>query len=59
MTYSDRALQPTLFTGTLCAAIRGELTEYANYPTPLIDPSRTNEELGITLTPVRAASRRP
>jgi nucleoside-diphosphate-sugar epimerase len=131
--FTDRALQPTLFTGTLRAAIRGELTEYANfplswpyaedaarialatldsgragakylaaggpddvlslaafcnlgcaaagvthrvrdlplaeltsdigpmramagdrYPTPLIDPSRTNDELGITLTPVRA-----
>jgi hypothetical protein len=24
------------------------------YPTPLVDPSRTNDELGITLTPVRA-----
>jgi dihydroflavonol-4-reductase len=131
--FTDRALQPTLFTGTLRAAIRGELTEYANfplswpyvedaarialatldsgragakylaaggpddvlslaafcnlgcaaagvthrvrdlplaeltsdigpmramagdrYPTPLIDPSRTNNELCITLTPVRA-----
>jgi nucleoside-diphosphate-sugar epimerase len=131
--FTDRALQPTLFTGTLRAAIRGELTEYANfplswpyvedaarialavldrgragkmylaaggpddvlslagfcnlgcaaagvahrvrdlslddltsdigpmramaeasYPTPLVDPSRTNDELGITLTPVRA-----
>ena len=131
--FTDRALQPTLFTGTLRAAIRGELTEYANfplswpyvedaarialatldrgragkkylaaggpddvlslaafcnlgcaaagvahrvrdvplaeltsdigpmramagasYPTPLIDPKRTNDELGITLTPVRA-----
>ena len=26
----------------------------ARYPTPLVDPSRTNDELGITLTPVRA-----
>jgi hypothetical protein len=26
----------------------------ASYPTPLVDPSRTNDELGITLTPVRA-----
>ena len=131
--FTDRALQPTLFTGTLRAAIRGELTEYANfplswpyvedaarialatldrgrvgakylaaggpddvlslagfcnlgcaaagvahrvrdvplaeltsdigpmramagasYPTPLVDPKRTNDELGITLTPVRA-----
>jgi nucleoside-diphosphate-sugar epimerase len=131
--FTDRALQPTLFTGTLLAAIRGELTEYANfplswpyvedaarialaaldkgrpgakylaaggpddvlslagfcnlgcaaagvahrvrdvpladlssdigemralagvrYPTPLVDPSRTNKELGVTLTPVRA-----
>jgi nucleoside-diphosphate-sugar epimerase len=26
----------------------------AHYPTPLIDPSRTNDELGITPTPVRA-----
>jgi nucleoside-diphosphate-sugar epimerase len=129
--FTDRALQPTLFTGTLRAAIRGELTEYANfplswpyvedaarialatldrgragknylaaggpddvlslpgfcnlaaaagvahrvrdvplaeltsdigpmralaeasYPTPLVDPKRTNDELGITLTPVR------
>jgi dihydroflavonol-4-reductase len=130
--FTDRALRPTLFTGTLGAAIRGELTEYANfplswpyvedaarislatldkgragkkylaaggpddvlslagfcnlgcaaagvahrvrdvplaeltsdigpmramaeasYPTPLVDPKRTNEELGITLTPVR------
>jgi dihydroflavonol-4-reductase len=24
------------------------------YPTPLVDPSRTNKELGITLTPVRS-----
>ena len=30
--FTDRALQPTLFTGTLRAAIRGELTEYANFP---------------------------
>ncbi len=131
--FADRALQPTLFTGTLRDAIRGELTEYANfplswpyvedaarialaaldngragakylasggphdvlslagfcnlgcaaadvghrvrdvslaeltsdigpmramaerrYPAPLVDPSRTNDELGITLTPVRA-----
>jgi len=131
--FTDRALQPTLFTGTLRAAIRGELTEYANfplswpyvedaarialatldrgragkkylaaggpddvlslagfcnlgcaaagvahrvrdvplaeltsdigpmramaeasYPTPLVDPKRTNDELGIALTPVRA-----
>jgi nucleoside-diphosphate-sugar epimerase len=131
--FTERALQPTLFTGTLRAAIRGELTEYANfplswpyvedaarialatldrgragkkylaaggpddvlslagfcnlgcaaagvahrvrdvplaeltsdigpmramaggsYPTPLVDPKRTNDELGITLTPVRA-----
>lgn len=131
--FVDRALQPTLFTGTLHNAIRGELKEYADfplswpyvedaarialaaldhgragekylaaggpddvlslagfcnlgcaaagvdhrvrdlpladltsdigsmralaerrYPTPLIDPSRTNDELGITLTPVRA-----
>ena len=26
----------------------------ASYPTPLVDPKRTNDELGITLTPVRA-----
>lgn len=26
----------------------------ATYPTPLVDPKRTNDELGITLTPVRA-----
>ena len=59
--FSDRALQPTLFTGTPRAAIRGELTEYANFPlswpyvedAPLVDPKRTNDELGITLTPVR------
>jgi dihydroflavonol-4-reductase len=131
--FTDRALQPTLFTGTLRDAIRGELTEYADfplswpyvedaawialaaldkgragakylaaggpddvlslagfcnlgcaaagvahrvrdvslaeltsdigpmramaerrYPSPLVDPARTNGELGITLTPVRA-----
>jgi dihydroflavonol-4-reductase len=135
--FTDRALQPTLFTGTLRNAIRGELTEYADfplswpyvedaarvalaaldngraggkylaaggpedvlslagfcnlgcavagvshrvrdvplaeltsdigpmramaerrYPTPLVDPSRTNDELGITLTPVRAGVER-
>jgi hypothetical protein len=26
----------------------------ASYPTPLVDPKRTNDELSITLTPVRA-----
>jgi hypothetical protein len=25
----------------------------SSYPTPLVDPKRTNDELGITLTPVR------
>ena len=130
--FVDRALDPTLFTGSLWAAIRGEITEYARfpltwpyiedaaritlaaldrgaagrrylaaggpqdvlsfaefcnlgcaaagvahrvrdlaladlsgdigpmrelatrtYPTPQIDPSQTNQALGITLTPVR------
>jgi dihydroflavonol-4-reductase len=37
--FADRALHPTLFTGTLYSAIRGTLTEYASFPMswPYID----------------------